>query len=370
MISPLFDKISALPRNYRIILGIGLFVIGWFSVGTLLMPSKKSDIKRRPEETDLMRVEVMPLQAQEKDMVVEVVAYTEASRSTKISAEIEGIVIQEFAKKGDVVQKGAPLLEISAEDRAQQYTRAEAALEYHKHHYKASVHLSEKGFRTPVALADAKAQLKKAEADFIKAQQDLGHTKILAPFAGVVEKYEVEVGTFVSRGMIVGSIVQLDPLMAVAYFSQYEYERVQVGQKVWLELSTGLKLEGVITYLAPVADSKTRTFKIEASFPNAQNKIPGGLSAKLLIPSQKVKAHKIPAHVLSLSDQGETGVKIMDEDQVVRFLPIKVLESTVQDLWVSGLPEKGTLIVSGQDFIKPGEKVLPTPMAQLSHPAP
>jgi multidrug efflux system membrane fusion protein len=362
----LITKLAYLNRNILIIIGIGITVVLWFSIGKLFISSSNNQPQAVQEAPALKRVEVLPVHSQEREVILETVAYTEASKATQVSAEIEGVIVKEFVQKGQSVQKGTPLLQISSEDREEQYIRAQAALDYHQHHYKASLRLADKGFRPAVALADAKAQLRKAEADLIKARQDLDHTKILAPYTGVVEDILVEIGTFVSRGTVVASVVQLDPLIAVSHLPQYDYERVKVGQKVTLELAKGEKLEGTITYLAPVADSKTRTFKMEASFLNAQNKIPGGLSAKLLIPSGKVLAHQIPSHVLSLSEQGETGVKIVDSSQVVHFVPIQILESTPQDFWVGGLPEKAIVIVSGQDFIKPGEKIIPIPLSQPS----
>ena len=70
----------------------------------------------------------------------------------------------------------------------------------------------------------------------------------------------------------------------------------------------------------------------------------------------KVKAHLIPSYLLSLNDEGELGIKIV-ENGTVKFLLIQIIEDGLDGLWVSGLPDEVTIITVGQEYVINGQNV-------------
>ena len=58
-----------------------------------------------------------------------------------------------------------------------------------------------------------------------------------------------------------------------------------------------------------------------------------------------------------LSDEGNLGVRAVNENDEVKFLPIKIVEDTNNGIWVTGIPNLSKLIVLGQGFVRNGEKV-------------
>ena len=67
-------------------------------------------------------------------------------------------------------------------------------------------------------------------------------------------------------------------------------------------------------------------------------------------------AHLIPSYLISLNDEGELGVKVLI-DTKVKFSNIQIVEDTVDGLWVTGLPEKATVITVGQEYVINGQIV-------------
>ena len=51
------------------------------------------------------------------------------------------------------------------------------------------------------------------------------------------------------------------------------------------------------------------------------------------------------------------GVKAVDNDKKVTFYKTKTIKDTIDGMWVSGLPDKVNLIVSGQEYISIGETI-------------
>jgi multidrug efflux system membrane fusion protein len=58
-----------------------------------------------------------------------------------------------------------------------------------------------------------------------------------------------------------------------------------------------------------------------------------------------------------LSDEGNLGVRAVNENNEVKFLPINIVEDTNDGIWVTGIPNLSKLIVLGQGFVRNGEKV-------------
>ena len=70
-------------------------------------------------------------------------------------------------------------------------------------------------------------------------------------------------------------------------------------------------------------------------------------------------AHRVSPAVLSLSNDGEIGIKAVDEDGIVLFYPVEILGGTEDLIWVGGLPETLDMIVVGQEFVLDGQQVQP-----------
>ena len=99
--------------------------------------------------------------------------------------------------------------------------------------------------------------------------------------------------------------------------------------------------------------------ELEQDFKTRANKnLPtGSITTKIIIKGSELKAHKIPPSILTLLDDGTVGVKAIDNEDKVTFYPTKTIKDTIDGMWVSGLPEKVNLIVSGQEYISIGDTV-------------
>ena len=129
--------------------------------------------------------------------------------------------------------------------------------------------------------------------------------------------------------------------------------------KAHVEFLDGEVQEGKVSYIAPAADSQTRTFRIIVSAENTEQSIKEGLTAKLSIPVANKKAHKISPSILSLSDDGIVGVKTVNADDIVEFTPVKILSDKPEAMWITGPYETVRFITVGQAFVIEGQKVVP-----------
>ena len=100
---------------------------------------------------------------------------------------------------------------------------------------------------------------------------------------------------------------------------------------------------------------------MELEIPNAGHKIRSGLTGELTLPLSPIRAHVVSPAVLTLSDGGRIGVRIVDDSDIVRFVPIRILSDSAEGLWVSGLKDGQRLITVGHEYVKAGQKVQPVP---------
>ena len=192
---------------------------------------------------------------------------------------------------------------------------------------------------------------------------ELNRTEVKAPFRGYVEKI-IKPGNFINRGEVCAVIIELDPVTFVAEVPEAEIKNIVKGQNVSIMLVTGEKITSKLSFVSKSATPSTRSFRVEAEVRNPKGLIRDGITGTLEISTNKILANKISPSILLLSDSGTLGIRIVNDDEIVEFLPIKILEDTQDGLWVQGIPNASNLIVRGQGFVENGQKVIAIPATE------
>ena len=353
-----------MKKSVFIAVVIAVIAIAWILSGVLggngsQNTSEPSTQQTTSEKNEIPEVRVQNLTAQPMNDEIEVTGRTRASRTVNVSAETDGQVASIRVDKGEVVKKGQILARLGIRDREARVLEAKQLVNQREIQYNAAKELTEKGFNSRVRLAEALAQLESAKAQLKQSRVELSNINIIAPFDGVVNEQMVEIGDYVSKGDQMFNIVDLDPVEIVGFLTEKQVEYVEEGSNAAAQLLRGQEVEGQITFIAAAANTQTRTFEMEMTLPNGEHKIKEGLTAKIKIPIQEASAYKVSPSILTLSDEGAVGVKLVNMNNEVEFQPIRLLKDTPEYLWIGGLPEKVQIITVGQEFVIPGQKVTP-----------
>ena len=193
---------------------------------------------------------------------------------------------------------------------------------------------------------------------------ELNRTEVKAPFKGYIERI-VKPGNYLTRGQACAVIIELDPITFIAEVPETEIKRVLLNQKVFITLVTGETIESNLSFVSKSASPSTRTFRVEAKVSNANGKIRDGITGTMVIRTNKILANKISPSILLLSDKGNLGVRSVEEGNIVKFLPIKIIEDTNDGLWVTGISNQTNLITVGQGFVENGEIVKTADLSDL-----
>jgi multidrug efflux system membrane fusion protein len=305
----------------------------------------------------LTRVQVQRFTARPMTREVVLQGQTLARHEVVLKAEVPGTVVEVLANKGEAVKRGDILLRIGEDGRPQQLAQARALVQQRELEYQAAKSLKSKGLQAERQLAEAESLLRAAKAQLKNAQLNMARLTLRAPFDGVIQDRVAESGTYLKIGDPTFTLVNLDPLVVRGDVAEGDVGSLKQGLPATARLSNGAELTGAITFIAPVANTSTRTFAVEMEAPNPASQQPGGMSATIHVPLATMPAHKISPALLSLDDAGTLGLKTVDSDGIVRFYPVKILKSERDGIWLGGLPESVELITVGQGFVRAGEQV-------------
>jgi membrane fusion protein, multidrug efflux system len=354
------------------------------------------------ESTRLVGVVVLRSTAQTIDSAVILRGQTEAIRQVEVRAETTARVISEPLRKGAFVEADDIVCQLDpgtrtaslAEARARlaeaksrmpeamaKLDEAKARLKEAQINMNAAEKLIEGGYASETRLAASQASERSAVAGIATAEAGLETTRagieaaaaavaaaereierltIRAPFRGLLESDSAELGSLMQPGSLCATVIQLNPIKVTGYVPEAKVNRVTVGAIAGAELSTGLQVQGRVTFLGRSADPTTRTFLTEITVANDELLIRDGQTADIVIASDGALAHKIPQSALTLNNEGQLGVRIVTAGDIVAFVPVTLLRDDVDGVWLSGLPKAADVIVVGQDFVTAGVHVAPT----------
>ena len=315
-----------------------------------------NSLKLNTEET-VIKVKAKKIKSELRQSSVLVQGRTESNRNVLVSSETNGIVEEIFVKKGDFVNKDQILCKLSTDSRRAKLDEAKALMLQKKLEWDASKVLVEKGYRSQTKAAGSKAAYDASKALVIQMEEELENINIRSPFDGFFNDNLAEVGDFLSIGMPCGQVVDYNPILVIGQVSEQEIKKIKSDIQGYAVLSTGEKLNGLLSYVSKTADSKTRTFRIELEINNSNFEIKDGITAELFIPTKKVQAHLIPPSSLTLDSEGKIGIRHISPNNEVIFSDVEIIGDEKELIWVTGLPEEITLITIGQEFVIEGQKV-------------
>ncbi len=291
---------------------------------------------------------------------------TAPARIVELNAETDGRVIGVGVERGDRFDAGDVIVKLDQRDRRARLAQAEATVKQRELEFEARAKLKDNSYVSEAQLQEAKALLATANAELTRARLDIDYMVIRAPFAGALQDRQVEVGDFVKLGDPVAVIVDDRTLIITASIAEYEAHFVKKGGPGSAKLATGQTVNGTIRYIAPVANQATRTFEVELEIDNADGALRAGMTAELVIPAETIYAQKVSPSLLTLDDNGDLGIKVVNESGMVEFHAADIAMSSSDGVWIAGLPHSATIITVGQGFVNEGVMVNAIPEDEIA----
>lgn len=345
----------------------------------------QSEKQAAPQAGPAPSVVVLPVTSKAVANTIGFVGQTEAFQKVDLRARVTGFLKKQDFKEGTNLEKGALMFEIDQSeyianrDAAKaKVSRAEAAELEATQNLARYKKLVDKGtasvakFDEAVAReGQAKADVEAAKAELVRAELDLGYTRIATPIAGRVGKSTVDVGNLIGPDSdILATVVTLDPIYVTFSISEREYldyrKEVKAGtadeKKPRITLANGevYPHDGEFDFLDNQVDAETGTIRARVKFPNKETTIlPGQFVNVALVSSEPKKQVVIPQAAVQENQAGPF-VLVVDKENKVELRPVKTGQRTGTELVVSeGLTEGETIIIEGIQKVRPGATVQP-----------
>ncbi len=329
------------------------------SLASAVHPRESHARATTPVGPPSVQVKLVPAIERPYDVIVR--GRTQSTRSVIVRSETAGVVAAAPVLQGTFVKQGQVLCRLAVDARQAALDQAHAAQKSMQLVQQQNEQLAKQGYRSPAQVLQSQANLDAATAAVRQAEIALAQVNIKAPFTGVFDRRDAEVGAYLGPGQPCGMMIEINPLLIVGDVAETLAARMKVGAPAKGRLVTGQTLSGHIRYVSHDADPQTRTYRLEVTVPNAGLDIRSGLSAELHIGAGSGPAHLVPLSTLVLDSAGRQGVRYVQSDGRVSFAPVAILEETHEGVWVSGLTGDVELITVGQSYVADGQKVRVAP---------
>lgn len=295
----------------------------------------------------------------------------QARTAAAVRAEVGGTILDIKAEQGQAVKKGQELARIEDTTLRDQLIAARtasrtasSALQVARAEEERSAKLAKAGVitqrdfeRVQLAVSQAQGQLAEARSRLALAQEQVGRSRITAPFDGVVSERQANAGDVVQPGAPLFTVVDPRTLRLEASVPAARLEQVKAGTPVEFQV-TGYgerPFSGKVERINPVVDPATGQVRIYVAIPNTDLQLLAGLFAEGRVASQSRQALAVPVDAID-ETRGEKAVMRVQDERVQR-VPVKLglRDDVAQQVEVSSGLQAGDVVLLGSARDEVGE---------------
>jgi membrane fusion protein (multidrug efflux system) len=336
-------------------------------------------------------VEVAEVIQRDVPVYQEWVASMDGLVNATILAQVQGYLIKQNYKEGDLVKKGTLLFEIDPRSFQAALDEARAALAKQQ----AVLQTAQANLKRilPLAAANAvsqrdkdnavgsvqsaEAQVLASQAQVRKAELDLGFTKISSPIDGIAGAAKAQMGDLVGtpQARELTTVSTVNPIKVYVPISEREYlqtvekskpEKRSDADRASFDLiladGSSWPQKGTFSFADRQVDPQTGTIKVAILFPNPDNTLRPGQYAKVRALMGTAKdALLVPQRSVG-ELQGNYQVAVVAADNTVQIRGVKTGER-FENLWVirEGLKPGERVVAEGTQKVGNGVTVTPKP---------
>ena len=227
----------------------------------------------------------------------------------------------------------------------------------------------------------AKAQVEAAKAQVASAQLNVGFTKVVSLIDGIAGIAQAQIGDLVTQSTLLTTVSTVDPIKIYFPVSEREYldyvkehpdeEKRHLDLQMILANGSVYPHPGRTTLVDRQVDVKTGTLRVQGVFPNPGNVLRPGEYARIrTIIATRRGALLVPQKAVS-ELQGNYQVAVVGSDNKVQIRPVKVGERAGPD-WIieQGLKPGERVVVEGVQKVRGGMAVNPKPLTATAEAQP
>ncbi len=320
--------------------------------------------KKEQKEEELKFIVTSPYKT-DTSVTREYVCQIHAIQHIEIRALEKGYLQKIYVDEGQFVKKGQLMFKIMPMIYDAEKQKAQAETDFAQIEYENTKLLSDKNVVSPNELALAKAKLNKAKAELLLAQTHLQFTDIKAPFDGIMDHFQVRLGSLINEGDLLTTLSDNSEMWV--YFnvpeSEYLNYKAHATQENLLKVNLLMannqmfKHSGIVEAIEADFNNETGNIAFRATFPNPEKLLRHGETGNVEMPIQMKNAILIPQKA-TFEILEKKYVFVVDKEHVVHSREITIA-SEMPDLYVvkSGINENDKIMLEGIRKVKDNDKI-------------
>ena len=315
------------------------------------------DVKNVPV-VSATRVEVAVISPSSFSIQLSRPGEVEAGREANLAAALGGQIEQVNIEIGDHVRSGQVLATVDKRLRDAEKALAEVEVADAKRELK---RLESMGTTiASVRVDEAKTSVERKNVRLRIAKIQAKKASIRAPFAGVISAREMERGEVAAPGMVLVTVVSLDPAIVTVSVTDRDMGSLKTGLLAKIQaVGSSTALDGKIKRIQPTANTKTRSFHVEVEVENHGTALRPGMIANVRFEGEKKQEQIVLPQEFLVTNIDGNGVFVVDDEKIARWRPL-TLGQLVRDQVVveSGLAAGDIIVILGHRGLHDGDPVL------------
>jgi RND family efflux transporter MFP subunit len=266
----------------------------------------------------------------------------EAIHKATVSAQTGGTIQKILVDVDDYVEKGAVIIQLKDVSQKAQLKKAQAGEKEAISHlskaedefkriediYAKKVVSKSKMDEATHAVSAANARLDSARASLDEAREQLSHTRVKAPYSGIVIERHVEVGETVQTGAKLMTGVSLDKLRVNVDVPQNLINKIRIFSKAFVYTDAAIGGDQVqvtvdkITVF-PIADRASNTFKVRLDLPEGIDGLFPGMFVKASLVVGEKQVLQVPQQSIVYRSE-LTAVYVLTDDGSINFRHVRL----------------------------------------------
>ena len=285
----------------------------------------------------------------------------QAVTTVHIFNEEEGRIVELPFYEGDAVEKDAILARIDDRLIQAELNKTEATLKQAKVDVKRLDSLYRKKLASEDELARAQTALDLARAEVSLLQTRMAHTRIKAPFSGIISERLKETGDVVPVHSHILTLFDPAQIKIVIPVSELLFSNINIGDTVEVRIDAlgEQQYSATVKRIFPTIDPQTRKGMMEMQFATIPDGARPGQLCRVTVNTQTTPRRNVPFAAIRHDSQGEFVYRLTADNTVesVRVQTGILLGNQMEIL--EGVEVNDRVVVKGFIGLRDGKKVVP-----------
>lgn len=285
----------------------------------------------------------------------------------ELRAQERGYLQKIYVDEGQHIKQGQLMFQIMPMLYEAEQQKAKAEASFAEIEYKNTKSLADSNIVSKNELAMARAKLEKANAELSLANVHLGFTQIRAPFSGIMDHFQVRLGSLLDEGDLLTTLSDNSKMWVYFNVPEAEYlnYKSDAGQdnmkQVSLMMANSQKFPfvGKVETIEADFNNETGNIAFRATFPNPNGLLRHGETGNVLVTVPFKGVLLIPQKA-TFEVLEKRYVYVVDKNNTIKSREITVA-AEMPHLFVvkSGLTKDDKILLEGLRLVRENEKIHP-----------